>query len=320
MTDSVMTQVSHSPIESVLAGELARGDVVLGAIGPMLGMLLANHDNALFSDEVVARVRAMVRHVAQQALVAQAHAAGIEEPYGFADNRCGPLAEALAEDLAFVGHCHALALEYRLAMQIERRNGIDPVVSPLLQSLIASSDSATARLAMALLAAQARFVQQQRRMELPLGERPRALFERVLTAWRGLAADSSPNAIEQADKRMRDAYDEQVGRLSLLVRATGAVGDAMKPALSVGHAGVALFLTALSLATGMERGLAAVSTNESQLGRLALSLRSAGLAADGIAEQFVLIHPEVTLPIALDALRGDRARSILADSGRQALD
>ena len=87
MTDSGVTQASRSPIEAVLADELARGDVVLGTIGPMLGMLLANHDHALFSDEVVARVRSMVASVARQLLVAEGAAAGEDDPYAFAAER-----------------------------------------------------------------------------------------------------------------------------------------------------------------------------------------------------------------------------------------
>lgn len=319
MTDSGTTCASYSPIEAVLADELARGDVVLGTVGPMLGMLLANHDNGLFSDEIVASVRGMGLHVARQMLIAQANAAGIEEPLAFAAEHGDALAEALARNLPFLGHCHALALEYRLAMQLERRNAIDPVLSPLLQSLIASSDADTARLAMALLTAQARFVQQQRRVELPLGELPPPLFEHALSAWRAQATGTDDNAIEQADKRLREAFDPQATRLSLLERAAGAVGNGMKPALSVGHAGAALFLSTLALATGQDRDLMAAAINESQIGRLALALRAAGLKPEQIAEQFVLVHPGITLPEAFDTLRADRAATILATSERQAL-
>lgn len=319
MTESGTNSASYSPIEAVLAGELARGDLVLGTVGPMLGMLLANHDSALFSDEIVANVRGMGLHVARQTLVAQANAGGLEDPFAFAAEHGDALAESLAQNLQFLGHCHALALEHRLAMQLERRNAIDPVLSPLLQSLIASSGTDTAQLAMALLAAQARFVQQQRRVELPLAELPPPLFEHALSTWRAQADGTDENAIEQAGKRLRDAYDPQATRLALLERAAGAVGDGMKAALSIGHAGAALFLAALALATGQNRDLVAVATNESQVGRLALALRAAGLKPEQIAEQFVLIHPGITLPAAFDTLRADRAAAILAASDRQVL-
>lgn len=320
MTDSGVTQASRSPIEAVLADELARGDVVLGTIGPMLGMLLANHDHALFSDEVVARVRSMVASVARQLLVAEGAAAGEDDPYAFAAERGDALAGALAESLPLLGHCHALALEYRLATQLERRTSIDPVLSPLLQSLIASSEEATAGLAMALLAAQARFVQQQRRMELTLGELAPELFEYVLARWREHTGGSGDNAVAQAEKRLRESFAAHDGRLALLARAAGAVGEGMQPAMSLGHAGAALFLTAIALAAKQDRDLVAISTNESQLGRLALAMRSAGLKPVQIAEQFALIHPHVTLPEGFDTLRGDRAAALLDESARQALD
>lgn len=320
MTDSGVTQASRSPIETVLADELARGDVVLGTIGPMLGMLLANHDHALFSDEIVARVRAMVASVARQLLVAEATAAGEDDPYAFAAERGDGLAEALANGLPLLGHCHALALEHRLAAQLEQRNSIDPVLSPLLQSLIASSDEATAKLAMALLAAQARFVQQQRRMELALDQLPAELFDFALTAWRAHSGGSGDNAMAQAEQRLREAPPAHEGRLALLERAAGAVGEGMQPAMALGHAGVALFLTAIALAAGQQRDLVAVSTNESQLGRLALAMRAAGLKPGQVAEQFALIHPHVTLPEAFDTLRADRAAAILGESARQTLD
>ena len=320
MTDPGVTQASHSPIEAVLADELARGDVVLGTIGPMLGMLLANHDHALFSDEIVARVRSMVASVARQLLVAEGAAAGEEDAYAFAAERGDALEGALAGHLPLLGHCQALALEHRLAMQLEARNSIDPVLSPLLQSLIASSDEATAGLAMALLAAQARFVQQQRRMELALAELPSELFEFALARWCEHSGGSGENAVAQAEQRLRESHQAHDRRLSLLARAAGAVGEGMQPAMSLGHAGVALFLTAIALAARQDRDLVAVSTNESQLGRFALAMRAAGLKPGQIAEQFALIHPHVTLPEGFDTLRGDRAATILDASGRQALD
>ena len=320
MTDSGVTQASRSPIEAVLADELARGDVVLGTIGPMLGMLLANHDHALFSDEIVARVRSMAASVARQMLVAEGAAAGEDDPYAFAAERGEPLADALIENLSLLGHCHALALEYRLAIQLEARNSIDPVLSPLLQSLIAAPDEATSQLAMALLAAQSRFVQQQRRMELAIVELSPGLFEFALDRWREHGGGSGDNAVAQAESRLRQNYEAHDGRLSLLARAAGAVGEGMQPAMSLGHAGVGLFLTAIALAARQDRDLIAISTNESQLARFALAARAAGLKPGQIAEQFALVHPHVTLPDGFDTLRADRATAILDASGHPALD
>lgn len=314
-----MNHRSQGPIEDVLTAELARGDIVLGTAGPMLGMLLANYGNALFSDEVVAQVRGMGAHVARQLLFAQANAAGIDDALGFAGPRCDDLAESVMQDLAFLGHCHALALEHRLAVRLEGRSGIDPVLSPALQALIASSDGETARLAMQLLSAQARFFQQQRRMELPLEELPDPLFDHAISTWRASADGTDENAIEQAAQRLHDSRKAQAHRLSLLDQVAARSGKPDKQSLSIGNVGVAIFLSTLAGALDQDRDLLALATDESQVGRLTLALRAAGAKPDQIAEQFVLIHPDITLPAAFDTLRADRAGAILAQSGRKEL-
>ena len=93
-----------------------------------------------------------------------------------------------------------------------------------------------------------------------------------------------------------------------LVRALGAGAFA---ALSVSHAGVAVFLSALAAATGETRDDVASSTGESQLARLALSLRAAGLGDKEIEREFFAIHPDITLPDNFAALRGNDAQVLL---------
>ncbi|MFN5779555.1 MAG: hypothetical protein ACK44O_08785, partial [Novosphingobium sp.] len=63
-------------VEDVLRDELAQGDAVIGTIAPILRHLLANDDQSLFNDEVVARVRGMVDHLARQVLDAVEDAQG----------------------------------------------------------------------------------------------------------------------------------------------------------------------------------------------------------------------------------------------------
>src|SRR6476619_2766290 len=156
MNEAAMTLSSEAPVEAVLRDELAQGDIVLGTVGPVLGHLLANHDHSLFSDEIVSRVRGMVGDLARQLLTAQAEAADGVNPRGYAERHRASLTEALLTDSRLTLHCHALALEWHLTTRLEARNAIDPVLSPLLQSLVASDDTGTASTAMAALAAQAR--------------------------------------------------------------------------------------------------------------------------------------------------------------------
>lgn len=314
MNEAAMNQAAETPVEAVLRDELAHGDVVLGTIAPILGHLLASNDHSLFSDEIVARLRGMVSHLAHQLLVAQAGGLGLSDPREFAMDNLDLLADDLTENSLVLGHCHALAIEAQLAERLQRRNGIDQVLSPMIQSLIASTDAQTAATAMAALAAQARFVQTQRRMDLPLNELPGDLFHEVIIAWRQFAQDYDEQAIVRAENALRQSYDEGKSRLGLMSRLVGGMGPGVRNALSLGHAGVALFLTALASASRQPRDLATLSSNDRQLARLALSLRAAGLKPAEVEEQFLYFHPDISLPEGFETLRMDRASALLADA------
>ena len=171
-----MTEQTVESVETVLRDELGRGDAMLATSRPILRHLLVNDDHALFSDEMIARIRGMMNHVARQLLFAQAAAGGTLDRAGYADDRQDALAQALFEDTDFLAHAHALTLEAQLAERLQRRSGIDAVLSPLVQELAAAREMDMAALAMAVLAAEARFLQHHRRMELPLGELPGDLF------------------------------------------------------------------------------------------------------------------------------------------------
>lgn len=311
-----MNQSSDIRVEDVLRDELAHSDVVLDTIGPILGHLLANHDHSLFSDEIVSRVRGMLDSLARQVLAAHAEASGAPDLDCAVADGASRLVETLAAAPELLCHCHALALEGQLTARLETRSGIDPVLSPLVQALVASDDESTASAAMALLAAQARFIQQQRRMELPLGELPADLFHLVLTRWREGADDGSAEAVEDTADRLRQAYDESASRIGLLSRLVSGMGGGAGAALSLAHAGVALFLSALAAGSNQQRDLAAISTNDGQLARLALALRAAGLKPKEVEAQFVYLHPEVALPEGFETLGADRAAAMLSAAGR----
>jgi hypothetical protein len=93
------------------------------------------------------------------------------------------------------------------------------------------------------------------------------------------------------------------------------MGGGALAALSISHAGVAIFASALSIASGQSRDMAVLSTNEAQLARLALALRAAGLKPAAVEEQFLSLHPEVALPEGFEQLGSDRAAAMLAAGG-----
>jgi hypothetical protein len=307
-----MKTMTAPTVEDALRAELAQSDGVIGSIGPVLRNLLANDDFSLFSDEIVARVRGMLGDLARQLLTVHAEETGAADPHEAADARAVEIAGSLVDNAALLGHVHALALEWQLTERLRTRNSFDPALSPLLQAQIAARDATVGETAMATLAAQVRFLQQTRRMELPLGELPGDLFHAALQVLSSHAGEAEGDAAERALGRLRAAYDEGNSRLALIARLVTGLGATATSALAIDHAGAAIFLTALALASGQDRDLAVLSTNDRQLARLALALRAAGLKPEQVEAQFVYLHADAVLPDGLDALRPNAAAALLA--------
>ncbi len=306
----VMTAV---PVETALREDLAHADALLGTVAPILRHLLNNDDHSLFSDEIVARVRGMMDDLARQLLDALAVAGGLEGNGRHPVEQRQAITSSFVAHPQFLSHVHALALEWQLTERLEARLSLDPVLSPLLQALIASPDTGMAGGAMSVLAAQARFAQAQRRLQLPLAELPGDLFHVAIQTLHAVASGRNDLAAA-AEASLRTDYDEARGRLGLMARIITGMGAGATVALSISHAGVALFLSALSIASGQERDLAVLATNEGQLARLALALRASGLKPAAVEEQFVSLHPEVALPEGFESLGSDRAAALLASS------
>lgn len=318
MTDNAAQAAPTAPVETVLRAELARGDAIAGSVLPILRHLLANDEHSVFSDEIVAAMRGMLDHLAAQLLDAISEVAGTPDARDHPPERITALTGGFVSHIGLLSHLHALALEAQLANRLQNRLAVDPVLSPLLQELTASADPQIAGGAMALMAAQARFLQSQRRMQLPLLELPGDLLHGVLLTLRATAGDD-PAVIEYVaavERSLRSAFDESRTRLSLISRIIMGMGGGAVAALSVPHAGVAIFLSALSIAASQDRDMVVLATNETQVARLALALRASGLRVDGIAEQFMAIHPDVSLPDDFERLGSDHAAALLAGAAR----
>lgn len=300
-------------VEEVLRAELAQGDAVLVTARPILRHLLSHDDHAMFNDEVIARVRGMIHDVVHQLLFATADAAGLRDRTQLVAELRDPLAGVLFEDADFLAHAHAITLEAQLADRLQRRSGIDPVLTSLLQDQAASRDPVLAGLSMSVIAAQARHVQHCRRMELPLRELPGELFHRALLTLRTIG-EVLPDAAAAAETALRAQYDEAAGRLGLLGRLVAAMGRQAPRALEISHAGLAVFTTALAMASRQPRALAVLALGEHQFARLALALRAGGLRPEEVEAQFRFLHPDVTLPDDFGALRVDTAADLLAGS------
>lgn len=313
MNEPHQSENTENTVEAVLRGELLHGDHALETVSPVLGHLLADGDNSMFSDEIVARVRGMMHHLAVQLLRTHAELLQVSDADIFAREHAAPFADQLSRTPALLDHAHALALEWQLTQRLEQKNAIDPVLSPLMQSLIAADEPAAAARAMDLLAAQARFGQTQRRMELPLTELPGDLLHQTLATFRSLLGDAA-DEIGATERAIRGTIDEGKSRIGLVSRILTEMGAGARGALNLQHAGVALFLGALGNLSGQTRTIAILSTNERQLARLALALRAAGLRPKEVEEQFLYLHPDIALPEGFEHLRADQAASLLAAS------
>ena len=288
-----------------LRGDLARGDRAIAAVAPVLRHLLVHDDQSLFGDDIVARIRGMLDDMARQLVEVLALAECDANPVG----RTASLAAALPEVPGLLGHLHTLALEFQTSERLQQRLGLDPVLSPLLQALIASPDSDTAAVAMKLLAAQARFVQLQRRMQLPLAEIPGELLHGVL-AKLGDAAEAGAASV-------RAHYDEAATRQGLIARLVSAMGSGALAALALPHAGVAIFATALAQAHGQAtpqlREFSVLCLQDGQAVRLALALRAAGVKRAGVEENLLALNPDGELPEAVFRVSAERAAALLND-------
>jgi len=314
MIDNAVHPADDQTAEALLRADLARGDAMAGSVLPILQYLLAAEDSALFSDEILARVRGMLGDLAR-GIVGRLHDDTTSAQ--FAED-VEDLARTFMADTLLLSHVHAMALEWQMTERLQARLALDPVVSPLIQAMLASAEGQMHGLAVSWLAAQARWCQAQRRMSLPLTELPGDLLHRVLLAVKAFLAGRADLAERLAllETDIRRSYDEGATRLGLSARLLTALGGAFHVALSVAHAGAALFFTALAAGSGLRREAAVLATHEAQLARLALALRAAGLKAADIEKQFLAIHPEAMLPEGFERLGVDLAASILA-SGRQ---
>ena len=316
MDQNIAQPTAAGSVEIVLRDDLAQGDALIGTIAPIMRHLLANDEHSVFSDEIIARVRGMLADVASQMLTELVIAAGTPDERDHADDDISALVSTMVGHSGFLTHVHALALEWQLTERMQARLALDPVLAPLLQALIASSDAAVASSAMVLLASQARFATSQRRMQLPLSELPGDLLHAALLALRGHAEDSTASepAVALAEQAIRARFDEGRSRLGLIARIVSSMGGGATAALSITHGGVGIFLSALALASGQDRDMVILATNEGQLARLALALRASGLKTEAIEEQFVSLHPDVALPPGFEQLGSDQAAALLARS------
>lgn len=292
-----------APDEARLQAELALGGRDLGAIGPVLRHLVARPDSSLFGEEIVARTRGMVELLALRLLRMAGQRA--------VDTHLPGLVGRLCDHERLLVHVHALALEGQVTAALGSR-GIDSTLPPLLQARMAGGAAESAALAMAVLAAQTRFVRSQQRMELDFAELPGDLLHDVLR----IVADTTRAEGVAAVRAVQTGYDERKSRLALLAQVGLGLGDAFLAGLDPVQAGFALFATALSLVTGEDRDRVVVATARGHEARLGLMLAMAGLAPAAREATLLCLHPDAAPAGGWLVIDGHRAAELLHAEGR----
>lgn len=295
--------VPDGPDEDRLHADLAQGARDLGAIGPVLRHLVARPDSSLFGEEIVARTRGMIESLALSLLRTAGERA--------VDSQLPGLVARLCDQERLLVHGHALALEGQHTAALGSR-GIDSTLPPLLQAMMAGDRSDGAALAMAVLAAQTRFIRNQQRMELDFAELPGDLLHDVLRVF----AECSGSEGTAAMRVVRAGYDERKSRLALLAQVGLGQGDAFLSCLDPAQAGFALFATALSLVTGQERDRVVVATARGHEARLGLMLAMAGLAPPAREAVLLWLHPDAGPAGAWLEIDGHRAAELLQAEGQ----
>ncbi|KHS48988.1 hypothetical protein [Novosphingobium subterraneum] len=303
-------------IEALLRDDLAHADQVMIHMGPILQHLLRNDDNSIFSDEIIARVRGMLSDLARQLVQAVGQAAGHDNSAAWAREASDGLADMLAGNQALLNHLHMLAVEWQLTEKVQGRLGLDPVLTPLLQDIIASRDPDLAARGMNLLAAQARFGQLMRRMQIPLSELPGDLHHIALMTMQAYVAEdpSGLAAAGAAESTLRQQRMTAASRLELLDHVIGQLAGDSGCGLKIDTAGIALFLSTLASGAGMSREMAIMCTTESQMARMALALSAAGADRTNLVTTFAALHPQTSLPDGIDQIVPDAAAAMLASS------
>ncbi|WP_226015690.1 hypothetical protein [Novosphingobium sp. FKTRR1] len=314
MAQPASTGSASGAFEAVLREDLASADRALANAAPIMRHLLRAEDGGIFNDQVLARVRGLFADLAGQLVIALSEAAGHADVQAWAQRANTELADVLTDSAPLLSHFHALAIEWQLAERLHQRGILDPVLSPLLSARLGAADPAQAATANALLAAQARFVQSVRRMQLPLSELPGDLCHIALMTMRAYVGDEAgaDGYALIAERTLRSRLDERAGRLALQARLLDGLGGSVATALGIGDAGVGLFATALARGSGLTREAATMALTDAQRPRLGLALRACGLPPSAIAEQFAVLHPDGALPAGLDELSPARAAALLA--------
>ena len=299
MTRESSKIAGEAAIMDGLRGDLARDDRALASVVPVLSHALAHPGEPLVSDEVIANMRGFFAGIAR------------EFPTSVDSGSADAFAAVLVENGDLVSHYYAAGIESAITHSLSEDYGIDPALPALVQELIGSKDAQIAELAMAFMAAQARFSAGHRRGTAALFELPPELFDAAVSTWSAWAESIGFTDASGAEAELRARYDEGVTRLGLINRLLNAIGAGSQVFSEIETAGLAIFASAIAKDSSQPRELVLLSCQAQQSLRLALSLKASGRSSEAILRQFAFVGRGIALPPDFDEWSQQQAAEIL---------
>lgn len=272
--------------ELIAAATQGRSD-----LAQQLTLAIGMSDRCLFNDELIARSRGLLLHLAQQLAGAE-----LAQDAGNAPtNSTDAILAALMTEPRLLAYCHALCLEHQLTTRLAHEADLDPLLPRLLQEMIASVDETTSTAAASCLAAQMRHLGAMERMRLPLDELPADLLGVALTIGRTVSANTDvADAVEQG---VRTSYREEATRHALLKHLVNRPEYPDKRGWQLEKAGTGLFLAALAERAELEWVDAASLLSGDGQARLALEMLSSGCPRKALSRNLILLHNQAAMPV-----------------------
>lgn len=248
-------------------------------------------DRGLFNDELIARSRGLLLHLAQQLAGAELGQVAGEAP----TNSTDAILAALMTEPRLLAYCHALCLEYQLTTRLAREADLDPLLPRLLQEMIASTDEITSNNAASCLAAQMRHLGALERMRLPLEQLPADLLRVALAI--GRTASATPEIADAVEQGVRTRYHEEATRHALFKHLVNRPEYPDKRGWQLEKAGTGLFLAAFAERAELEWVDAASLLPEGQQASFALEALSSGCTRKALSRNLILLHNQAAMPV-----------------------
>jgi len=288
--------------EDALRGRLLPHTPIAHGIEPVLRNLLARPGSGLFREETVARVRGMLRSIADS-LSSLASDEGTGTGAATDD-----LVSALIAREGILAHIHAVALEWRMARRLQSSLSVDPVAPRIVEAALAGGARDAAR---SFLIAQDAAFRSHGNMRLPLDGLCGDAFHAALDALHEVTG-TTRRTLQETELRLR--YSEAQTRLGRAASLLMSMDGGPVSALLMEKAGTTLFASALSILTGQPRESVMIALYAADDPQLALMLRAAGLESRQIEQQLVTIHPGTTPPLAALELDSAAAAAMLDEA------